>query len=54
MKDLFFLFTSSQLRHVLELRLHPQKQDIPDTQSQEERKPSEITQNQKVSKENLK
>lgn len=35
MKDLFFLFTSSQLRHVLELRPRPQKQD---TQKQEERK----------------
>lgn len=54
MKDLFFLVTSSQLRHVLELRLHPQKQDVPDTRSQEERKLLEIAQNQKMSKENLK
>ena len=35
MKDLLFLFTSSQLRHVLKLRLYPQRQD---TQKQEERK----------------
>lgn len=51
MKDLFFLFTSSQLRHVLELRSCPQRQD---TQKQEERKSPEKTQDQKCQKENLK
>lgn len=51
MKDLFFLFTPSQLRHVLELGLHPQRQDI---QKQEERKSPEKTQDQKCQKENLK
>lgn len=51
MKDLFFLFTPSQLRHVLELELHHQRQD---TQKQEERKSQEKTQDQKCQKENLK
>ena len=51
MKDLLFLFTSSQLRHVLKLRLCSQRQD---TQKQEERKSPEKTQDQKCQKENLK
>lgn len=51
MKDLFFLSTPSQLRHVLELRKHSRKQDI---QKQEERKSPEKAQSPKCQKENLK
>lgn len=51
MKDLFFLFTSSQLQHVLELKPHPQKQDV---QKQAEGKSLEKHETKNTKEENLK